>query len=141
MANEHTVKRNFAKAKEISKQSNFERFHLGCVAVYKGSCLATGYNSLKTSPIQKRYNRFRGYNVETAFNSIHAEMMALAKIRYLDIDFSKVMLYIYREHKDGSVAKAKPCEACRAAIKDMGIKTIYYTTEDGWCEEHFEERY
>ena len=31
---------------------------------------------------------------------------------------------------------ARPCPACMAAIKDFGIKNIYYTTDDGMAYEN-----
>lgn len=135
------VNRYLDMAKEASKQSDFKQHHLGAVVIYKGSLLASGYNSTKTSPIAKKYNRERGFNVEASCstNSIHAEMAALNKIKYLDIDFSKVKLYIYREHKNGVKAMARPCPACQKMIKDMGIKEIWYTTENGFGYEYMEE--
>lgn len=124
-------------AKAASLESNCKQYHLGCVAFYRNTMLAIGYNELKTSPMQKKYNKYRGFDVEASDvrNSIHAEMKVLSKIKNLDIDFTKIELYIYREHANGSSAKARPCIACMKAIKDMNIKKIHYTTEDGWCTE------
>ena len=31
---------------------------------------------------------------------------------------------------------SRPCPSCMAAIKDMGIKHIYYTTNDGFVYEN-----
>ena len=33
---------------------------------------------------------------------------------------------------------ARPCNACLAAIKDLGIRNIYYTTDDGFVHEKLE---
>lgn len=139
--NTKKINRYLEMAKEVSEQSNFKQHHLGAVAIYKGSLLATGYNSTKTSPTAKRYNRERRFDVEAScsLNSLHAEMAALNKIKYLDIDFSKVKLYIYREHKNGVKAMARPCPACQKMIRDMGIKEIWYTTENGFGYEYMEE--
>lgn len=71
-------------------------------------------------------------------NSVHAEIACLTKIKYLDIDFSKVTLFVYREHKNGKRAVAKPCPACTKFIKDMGIRDVFYTIEDGWEHCHWE---
>ena len=63
-------------------------------------------------------------------------MASLVKIKYLDIDFSRVHIYIYRELRDGTLAMARPCQACLAAIKQMGIKHIHYTTDgEGYAHE------
>ena len=48
-----------------------------------------------------------------------------------EIDFSKVKVVVYREFRNGKLANCRPCPACMAAIKEMGIEQIYYTTEDG----------
>lgn len=34
---------------------------------------------------------------------------------------------------------ARPCLSCMAAIKDIGIKDIYYTTNDGYSYERLEK--
>lgn len=139
--NHKKIHRYLDMAKEASKQSDFIKHHLGAVAIYRGSLLATGCNSCKTSPLQKKYNHEREYMVEASFantNSTHAEMACLSKIRYLDIDFSKVKLYVYREHKNGVKALARPCPACQKMIRDMGIKEVWYTTENGFGYEWME---
>lgn len=128
-------------AKNVSMNSNFRRQHLGAIAVYKNNVLAMGFNSCKTSPIQKKYNKERNYLIELPHantNTVHAEIACLTKIKYLDIDFSKVSLFVYREHKNGQKALAKPCPACTKFIKDMGIKDVYYTIEDGYAFEHYD---
>jgi deoxycytidylate deaminase len=30
---------------------------------------------------------------------------------------------------------ARPCQSCMAAIKDLGIKEIYYTSDEGFVYE------
>lgn len=62
-------------------------------------------------------------------------MMCLLKIMHLDIDFSKIKLYVYREDLNDNLAICRPCNACMKAIKDLGIKTIYYTTNEGYVKE------
>ena len=46
---------------------------------------------------------------------------------------------MYREHKDGTLAMARPCSRCLAVIKSLGIRKIKYTTEDGYASETLEE--
>ena len=53
----------------------------------------------------------------------------------MDIKWDKVVIFVYREMLDGSIGMARPCESCMAYIKDMGIKNIYYTTNDGFAHE------
>lgn len=35
---------------------------------------------------------------------------------------------------------ARPCASCMQAIKDLGIREIYYTTNDGYSYEKIEKR-
>lgn len=128
----------FSLAKNASKFSDFDKQHLGAVIIYKGRVLSVGWNSTKTAPIQKSYNRLRGYDVETAKNSLHAECSALIKCKDMDIDWGRASVFVYRELKDGSKAKSAPCPACRQMIKDMGIKNIYYTVADGTAHERID---
>lgn len=140
--NNTKINRYLNMAKEASRQSDFTKHKLGAVAIYHGSLLATGCNSCKTSPIQKRYNKARDYKVEAGYkntNCVHAEVACLSKIRYLDIDFSKVKLYVYREHKNGVKTLARPCPACQKMIKDMGIREVWFTTENGFGYEWMED--
>ena len=140
--NNKKINRYLDMAKEASTQSDFTKQKLGAVAIYHGSLLATGCNSCKTSPIQKRYNKARDYHIEAGYkntNCVHAETACLSKIRCLDIDFSKVKLYVYREHKNGVKALARPCPACQKMIKDMGIKEVWFTTENGFGYEWMED--
>lgn len=128
----------FRMARACSFQSDYcGSARIGCIAVYKGSVLAKGFNSDKTHTIQSRYNVMRYKDMGNRYlpSKIHGELAVLQKIKYLDIDFSRVHIYVYRELKDGTMAMARPCPACMAAIKQMGIKHIHYTTECGFAAE------
>ena len=126
----------FDKAKNISFLSDFKQIHIGCVAVYKKHIIGVGYNTNKTHPLQFVYNKYRDleWNGIQPKAKLHAEMMCLLSIKDLDIDFSKVKLYIYREDKNGHLALSKPCGGCMRAIKDLGIKEINYTVYNGYVK-------
>lgn len=133
--------RFFEEAKKESRLSDYDGAHLGAVAVYKDKfILAKAYNTSKTNPTQYFYNRYRKTDKSDIMGKpprAHAEIQLYRKIRYLDIDFSKVTVYIYRELRDGTMALSAPCKSCRAALHDLGIKNICYTTFDGFIEEKF----
>lgn len=132
--------RYFQKARCIATISDFPKIHVGCIAIYQGSIIGIGCNTNKTHPIQKYYNRFRiGKDFtesESLLPKMHAEINCIKGIRNLDIDFSKVKLYIYRIRKDQVYGIARPCPSCMAAIKDLGITDIYYTTDSGFAHEN-----
>ena len=130
----------FKIARECSLKADYSgcgRARVGCVVAYNGCVLVKGYNSDKTHTEQAKYNRWRYKDVGNRYLPCkqHAEIAALAKIKYLDIDMSKIKVYVYRETRDGHVAIARPCNACIAAIRQMGIKHILYTTNDGFAHE------
>lgn len=125
-----------AKAATYSGPS---RVKLGCVAVYHGTVLAKGYNTDKTHTTQDKYNYLRyDANRESRYYppKVHSEVSVLSRIKYLDIDFSKVTLFIAREYKNGAPAMARPCPSCMAVARELGITTVCYTTDDGYAIEH-----
>ena len=134
------TRRGIESARRASYESAFPRYHLGAALYYNGVLLATGCNSTKTSPLQKRLNAERDFNPDQSgvVNSLHAEIRALSKVKYLDIDFDKTTLYIYREYANGNKAMARPCPACMRYIKELGIKNICYSTADGITEERID---
>ena len=128
----------FNLARNASQFSDFQQHHLGCVLVYKNKVISVGYNTTKQHPMQKQYNALRGFDTATAHNSLHAELSAIIKAKDMDVDWSKVSIFIYREHKNGQLGLAKPCAACAQKIRDMGIKEIYYTGEGSHIYERIE---
>jgi deoxycytidylate deaminase len=128
--------RFFSKAKQAANISDYKNTHIGCVAVYQGQIIGLGCNCNKTHPTQKYYNKYRIQD-ESLLPKLHAEISCLNGIRHLDVNFSKVKLYIYRIRKDQPFGMARPCPSCMAAIKDLGIREIYYTTNDGFGYERF----
>lgn len=133
--------RYFNKAKLAASVSDYPKIHIGCIAVYQGNIIGIGCNTNKTHPIQKYYNHFRtiddsSYNdSDSLLPKLHAEINCINSIRYLDINFRKVKLYIYRICHDHPHGMSRPCPSCMAAIKDLGIRNIYYTTDTGFAHE------
>lgn len=126
----------FNIAKEVAKLSDFHKQHLGCVVVYKKQILSVGYNQNKTHTLQATYNQYRELNGDNVKHMLHAELDALSKIRYSDIDWSKVEIYIYRENRStNEKALSYPCSACKQYIVKLGIKNIYYTGNNSFCYE------
>lgn len=122
--------------------SDFDQTKLGAVVIYKGRVISTGWNSQeKTHPLQKRMNRYRGFDPDESNtnNTIHAEMSALIKIRHLDIDWNKVSVFVYRVKKDGSKGLARPCPGCENFMRKLGIRQVYYSTNNGWGYEVYED--
>lgn len=113
--------------------SDFHRIHIGCVAVYRNKIISTGFNSNRTHPLQAKLNSFRNNKISN--HTIHAEISCLSHIWNANLSWNKVKLYIYRDRCDGRKGMSRPCPACMAAIKQLGIKEIFYTTMDGVTHE------
>jgi len=133
----------FQKAKEVAEKSEYPLFKLGCIIVYKGKVVGSGVNSTKTCPEQKFYNRrYRKFNVGTKppVDSIHAEMAAIRSVPYTvsqEMDWSHAKVFIYRisPGKLSGHGMARSCPGCLQALKDKGVRKLYYTTDDGMCFE------
>lgn len=137
----------FEAAHREAEKSEFPRFHVGCVVVYQGSIIAAACNTEKSDTFQKRYNRYRHFNNYESHKPVnhaaHAEIKALKSISYpvaQQIDWRKVRVYTYRI-SPGHISKrgiSRPCAACMAYIKSLGIRQIYYSTDDGYAAERLE---
>lgn len=130
--------RYFDKARQIASISDYKKQHVGCVAVYQGQVIGLGCNCNKTHPAQKFYNKYRNQS-DSLLPKLHAEISCLNQIKHLNINFAKVKLYIYRIRKDQPYGLSRPCPSCMAAIKDLGIRDVYYTTNDGYVYEKLEK--
>lgn len=129
----------FKKAKQISRISTYDRVRIGCIAVYRKNIIGIGYNQAKTNPMQIKYSIYRNEcgNLNSINNYLHAEMACVNQIKNLDIDFSKVKLFIYREDDAHNTRICKPCGACEHAIRDLGIKIVYYTDINKYVREEY----
>ena len=134
-------KKFFNLAKEVAETSDFDGIKSGCILVYKNTVIGRGANSKKTHPVQKEYNKYRNFNRGTGkmiVHSLHSETAALIdaehNVNNEDIDWSKVKVYVYRISRGTKLGYglAKPCPACMNALKDLGIRHIYYTDSDGY---------
>lgn len=134
------TKKYFKLAKNASKFSDYNKknIHIGSVLVYKNKIIANGWNTQKTSPIQYQYNKHReiecgtrNFSADDHLPCIHSEMKCLIDTKYMDIDWNKVSIFVYRE-SCGKTRMCRPCPSCMKALKDRGIKHIYYTSENGY---------
>lgn len=133
----------FDLARQEAKKSTFGKFNMGCVIVYHNRIIGRGSNSDKTDPSQKHYNRERNLNKNSnkpIRHSRHAEISALKNVPYpiaSTIDWSKVKVYIYRisPGHDLHMGMARPCAGCMKALREKGIRRIYYSTKDGFAKE------
>ena len=138
------VKQFFKAAEEASHFSDWPKQKLGAVIVYKNRILSVGWNTTKETSMQKKFNRFRNFDPERYPNNTHAEMNAIYRLKkeynLKKIDMKKVAVFVYRETKDGNIGLAKPCAACEAAMRSIGITQVFYTTENSIICEKFSKK-
>lgn len=124
----------FRAAKSVSELSDHPKHKVGAIVVLKHRVISSGFNSnVKTHPLQKRYNRHR-FSTDSP-HKCHAELSALLPLIKENKDLSNAIIYVYRQHKNEELACARPCRSCMELIKDVGIKKIFFTTEDGYARE------
>lgn len=141
------TKRNikfFQRAKDLADNSDFKNIHIGCVIANKNRVIGEGFNTYKTHPMQKKFDAFRTFNTLNCMShvhALHAEIMALVSVKDDNIDWSRIEVYIYRKRKTKLHGMARPCPACMTALKQKGVRHIYYTTDDGVAYEDISSSY
>lgn len=131
LAVEDRIRRGLAKAKQASESSDYPQHRLGCALYYGKSVLGLGWNSsIQTHPTQEKFNKYRHMKGKVWTPKVHAEIKALESSRHYEVNWKKVTLYVWREHRNGIAALARPCPACMQAIRQLGIRHIIYSDEN-----------
>lgn len=120
----------FRAAKAVSEMSDHPQYKVGCVVVSGHRIISSGYNSkTKCHPLQAKLDTEK-YGVECP-GKCHAEVSALLPLIRDGVDMTRASIYVFRQHKNGVNALARPCSSCMKVIKSLKIRRIYYTVEDG----------
>lgn len=128
------VQRFFQVARAVAETSRHPHFRVGSAVILNKGVLSTGENKPMSHPLQKRYNNLRFGDV-ACDHTIHAELNALIKAKNLVHNLKDAKIFVYRITRKGKRAISRPCAACMQAIKDFGIREVYYTTEMGYAHE------
>lgn len=114
----------YAEYRLTIKNNHRGHSYLGCVIFFRDKIYSYGINQ---------------YNVDFKFNSIHAEVDAVSKLKYSE-KIKKVNLLVFRINKNKKeLCNAKPCQNCIHCIKYFMKKKNYrlkankcwYTNENG----------
>lgn len=103
--------------REATKSSY--KISVGAVLVHRNKIVSRGYNVVYSTG---RKN----------MDSLHAEVAAIKKA-----DKNKHKggtIIVGRRNRRGELALAKPCKYCEAYMKKMGIKKVWYSSDDGWMK-------
>jgi hypothetical protein len=109
----------FKLAKNVSKYSDY-KIKVGAV-IARRKPIGVASNKCKTHPIHANPDKSLRKN-------IHAEIRAV--INCGNEDLKGAIVYVYRQTKDGKPALARPCNYCYNYLKERGVRTIYYTTNE-----------
>ena len=112
---------DIAEGIELEKDINPRTRHYAFI-LNKSKIISIGRNSLKTHPKVIKY----GYNKNAG---IHAELSALIKSG--TIFHSNNKIFTFRFDKSGSLNNGKPCIFCQKALRDVGMKEVWYSCEKG----------
>lgn len=120
---------------DIYVSSPYKRLKMVAFLIYRGKIVNFGVNSDKTSPLQSIYRKKTDLvSIPDFIDKEHAEINLLRRTYFGDFDMRKVELVIISKRIDGSYRLARPCKTCMGAIRDYGIKKIWYTTNENTIE-------
>jgi tRNA(Arg) A34 adenosine deaminase TadA len=105
------------EAKNQAFNSEMQSLH-GAVLVHRGKIVGKGFNKYV----------FHSSNNKDTF-SVHAEVCAIenALLKVPLEEVKKCDLVIIRVNRNGDFLNSCPCKKCQQYIKNIGIKTTYYS--------------
>lgn len=102
-----------------------------CSIIYRGgSILSIGYNGRNKNSFVDHFAAESGIDEERPFINMHSELAAIVQVR-AKVDLSGAKMAVARVLRDGTLAMARPCGACEAAMVSYGIKRCSYTIAEG----------
>lgn len=117
----------FDFARKMACLSNYGNFRHGAVVVKHGAIMSAGHNKDRPTTFG---SRFRTKDKGAA--TIHAELSAILNIPRSQTQDSDV--YVVRINRDQNLRMSMPCEMCQEAMRFVGIKRVFYSTNDGTFE-------
>ena len=111
------------KAIKLSRLSDYPQFKHGAVITKNGNVLGMGVNRMVNNP-----GSISDDEVAKKHASIHAEVAALKACGKANL--TGATIYVARTSRIFSrPAMSKPCENCQEALREAGIKRVYYTID------------
>lgn len=115
--------RFFDLCKKLTLKSTHHSHAMACVIVKKNRVVSIGWNELKTHSKSLHEYKYR-----------HAEFNAILNTPLNELQGATA--YIYREHRNGQPALAKPCPSCLKSLQLVGIDKICYSIDGGYQKEN-----
>lgn len=114
------------KAERLAKDCKSNRFKHVAFVFHNKTPIAHATNIPKTHPLLKIYP-YKKYS-----ETIHAELAVSIKIGKMD--YSKLTLVVIRIMKKGGIGNSRPCEGCQFLIKQLGYRSVWYSTNNNTFE-------
>ncbi|MHC4749522.1 MAG: deoxycytidylate deaminase [Planctomycetota bacterium] len=129
-------------AEAVSKRSTCSRRKFGAIIVKDDAIVSTGYNGpargvvncLEVGCLKDEMDapEYAAYELCTA---VHAEENSIINAARHGVSVMDGVIYIYGEYpKTGKLTEAKPCDRCRRALINSGIKLVVIKKADGRIE-------
>lgn len=109
------------KACDLASMSDC-RFKHGAIIRKAGHTISVGINYGVNDP------KYLDDEVAVDHAAVHAEVAALNACRKVDLRGASI--YVARVLKNGEPRMSKPCENCQKALKERGVKKVYYTIDN-----------
>jgi deoxycytidylate deaminase len=93
----------------------------------KSKIINIGWNSYKSHSETVK----RGYPIYT--KGLHAELSCIISCK--SHTYKNRSMAVLRINWNNKLDYSRPCPHCMEAIKELGIKNIWYTTKTGWEKE------
>lgn len=114
------------KASALIKKHDYDKwqeFHLCAIIVQGGNILSVGFN-------QSRRHGYVEVIKKNSWTNLHAEVDAILKVRRkINLTGSKMFIVRLIEG-DTKMSISRPCQTCQIALKNYGIKKVYYSIDD-----------
>lgn len=121
------VERCFSLARNVAYNSPYGKIRHGAVLIKGGSVINVSFNKDNYSSFGTRFRSpLRGHA------TVHAELGCILGLPR-DVT-SGADLYVCRINRKGEFRFSKPCSMCHEALKHVGIKRVYYTTNNNTIE-------
>lgn len=129
-------------AKSVSERSPCIRVQYGAIIVRDDVVVSTGYNGpargvincFEIGCLKDEMNMPHGSGYDYCIG-VHAEENAIINAARTGADIFEGILYLFgQDFKDKSIKESKPCDRCKRAIINAGIKYVVIKKSDGGIE-------
>lgn len=122
-------------AANVAGQSDHSTHHIGAVLTKGGSVINTSCNKIQWNAFAARFIHLKQkphQSKSPEHASIHAEIGSVLGIPRSQTNGADI--YVVRVRKNGQYAMAKPCGMCQGLLSSVGIKRVFYTTDNNEIE-------